>query len=265
MNSILIGLNAYRESIRRKTLIAFLLFAMLVIGSSTFLTVLSPGEEVKMVKDVCLSCISFFGMLIAVFAAGALIPLETENRTIYTILSKPLKRVTYLLGKYMGAQLTILLNLALMAVLFLAILFLQSRRYIDEASSSFSVTALVTSKAMLLVYFELLVLSALAFAVSTLSTSTTLPIIVGIFIYIIGHSVDYLKNLSEHADSELMSIIIRQFYLILPNFSNFYLRNQLVHNDPYVPQGITTLFIYALLYAGFGLFVTYLLFRKKDM
>lgn len=265
MNAIIIGLNAYRESIRRKTLIAFLLFGMLVIGSSTFLTVLSPGEEIKMVKDVCLSCISFFGMLIAVFAAGVLIPGEMENRTIYTILSKPMKRITYMIGKYIGAQLTILLNIILMSALFLLILYLQSRRYIDEEGVTYAITAAITSKAMLLVYFELLVLSALAFAVSTLSTSATLPVIAGIFIYIVGHSVDYLKNLSEHAGSELMSTIIRMFYLTLPNFSNFYLRNQLVHNDPYIPQGITKLFIYALLYAGFGLLIAYLLFRKKDL
>jgi len=266
VNIIIIGLNAYRESLRRKTLITFLLFAMLLIGSSTFLTVLSPGEEVKMVKDVCLSCISFFGMLIAVFAAGALIPGEMDNRTIHTILSKPLRRVTYLIGKYLGAQLTILLNIVLMSLLFLLILFLQSRRYVDEGGgTSFSITALITSKAMLLVYFELLILSALAFAISTLSTSATLPVIIGIFIYIVGHSVNYLKNLSEHAASEFMSFIIRQFYLILPNFSNFYLRNQLVHNDPYVPQGIVKLLIYALLYAGFGMVIAYILFRKKDM
>ena len=265
MNAIVIGLNAYRESIRRKTLIAFLLFAMLVIASSTFLTVLSPGEEVKMVKDVCLSCISFFGMLIAVFTAGALIPGEMENRTIHTIVSKPMKRVTYLIGKYFGAQLTILLNLALMSALFIVILFLQSRRYIDESGVSVSTPLIVIGKAMLLVYFELLVLSALAIAVSTMSTSATLPVIGGIFIYIVGHSVDYLKNLSEHVGSGLMAWVIRQFYLILPNFSNFYLRNQLVHDDPYVPQGIARLFIYALLYAGFGLLIAYLLFRKRDM
>jgi ABC-type transport system involved in multi-copper enzyme maturation permease subunit len=265
VNSLVIGLNAYRESIRRKTLIAFLLFAMLVIGSSTFLTVLSPGEEIKMVKDVCLSCISFFGMLIAVFSAGALIPSETDNRTIHTILSKPMKRITYLCGKYFGAQLTILLNVGLMAVLFLVLLYLQSRKYIDETAPSFSITALVASKAMLLVYFELLVLSGLVFAVSTMSTSATLPVIAGIFIYIVGHSVNYLKNLSEHASSELMSGIIKTFYLVLPNFSNFYLRNQLVHNDPYVPQGIMKLFIYALLYTGFGILIAYILFRKKDV
>lgn len=265
MNFIVIGLNAYRESLRKKTLIAFLLFSMLIIGSSTFLTVLSPGEEVKMVKDVCLSSISFFGMLMAVFAAGSLIPGEADNRTIHTILSKPMKRATYLMGKFAGAQLTILLNIALMSGLFLLILYLQSRRFVEEAGSPFSVTALVTSKAMMLVYFELLVLSALSFAVSTLSTSVTLPVIAGIFIYIVGHSVSYLKNLSEHAGSELMSAIIRQFYLILPNFSNFYLRNQLVHNDPYVPQGITRLLVYALLYSGFGLLIAYLLFRKKDL
>jgi ABC-type transport system involved in multi-copper enzyme maturation permease subunit len=152
-----------------------------------------------------------------------------------------------------------------MSLLFLLILFLQSRRYVDETGAPFSVVALVTSKAMLLVYFELLMLSALSFAVSTLSTSVTLPVIVGIFIYIVGHSVAYLKNLSEHAASELMSTVIRLFYLILPNFSNFYLRNQLIHNDPYVPQGILKLFIYALLYAGFGIAIAYVLFRKKDL
>ncbi len=265
MNFLVIGFNAYRESIRRKTLVAFLMFSMLLIGSSTFLTVLSPGEEVKMVKDVCLSAISFFGMLIAVFAAGSLIPAEMDNRTIYTILSKPMKRFTYLLGKFFGAQLTILLNIVLMSVLFLIILFLQSRRYVEEVDVPFSVIALVTTKAMLLVYFELLILSALAFAVSTTSTSATLPVIAGTFIYVVGHSVDYLKNLSEHASSEFMSSVIRQFYLILPNFSNFYLRNQLIQNDPYVPQGILKLFIYASLYAGFGVLLAYLLFRKKDL
>jgi ABC-type transport system involved in multi-copper enzyme maturation permease subunit len=265
VNSLVIGLNAYRESIRRKTLIAFLLFAMLVIGSSTFLTVLSPGEEIKMVKDVCLSCISFFGMLIAVFSAGALIPSEVENKTIHTILSKPMKRITYLGGKYLGAQLTIILNIGLMSVLFLILLYLQSRRYVDETAPTFSITAVVASKAMLLVYFELLVLSGLAFAVSTMSTSATLPVIAGIFIYIVGHSVNYLKNLSEHASNQMMSTIIKAFYLILPNFSNFYLRNQLIQNDPYVPQGIDKLFIYALLYAGFGMVIAYILFRKKDV
>jgi len=265
VNTIVIALNAYRESLRRKTLIAFLLFAMLLIGSSTFLTVLSPGEEIKMVKDVCLSCISFFGMLIAVFAAGVLIPAEMENRTIYTILSKPMKRFTYIVGKYIGAQLTILLNIVLMSVLFLLILFLQSRRYVEESAVPFSTVALITSKAMLLVYFELLILSALSFAVSTLSTSVTLPVIAGIFIYIVGHSVSYLKNLSQHADSEFMAAVIRYFYLMLPNFSNFYLRNQMIHNDPYVPQGIMKLFIYAVLYAGFGIVIAYLLFRKKDL
>jgi ABC-type transport system involved in multi-copper enzyme maturation permease subunit len=265
VNAIIIGLNAYRESIRKKTLVAFLLFALLLIGSSTFLTVLSPGEEIKMMKDVCLSCISFSGMLIAVFAAGTLIPGEMSNRTIYTVLSKPMKRATYLVGKYIGSQLTILLNLILMSLLFLGLLYLQSRRYPDETGANFALTALITSKAMLLVYFELLVLSALAFAVSTLSTSATLPVIAGIFIYIVGHSVNYLKNLSEHAHSQVMSGIIRQFYLILPNFSNFYLRNQLIHNDPYIPQGILKLFIYAALYAGVGLLIAYVLFRKKDM
>ena len=73
------------------------------------------------------------------------------------------------------------------------------------------------------------------------------------------------KNLSEHAESAFMAAVIRQFYLILPNFSNFYLRNQLIHNDPYVPQGVLKLFTYAVLYSAFGILLAYLLFRKRDL
>jgi ABC-type transport system involved in multi-copper enzyme maturation permease subunit len=260
MNFLIIALNAYREGIRKKTLIGFLIVALLVIGGSTFLTVLSPGEELKMIKDVCLAAVSMFGMLIAVFTAGSMVPTEVENKTIYTVLSKPLRRFEYVVGKFVGIQFIIILNLALMGILSFAIL------YTREPIPSW-----ILLKSVLLTYFELMILSAFTFAVSMVASSPVLPIICGAFIYIIGHLVEYLKNLSNHAidaGHAFLAGLIRLLYLILPDLSNFTLRDQLIHlapNDPRIGVIMWRLILYALANVAVAILITHMLFRRKEV
>lgn len=272
MNALILAATTYREGIRKKTLVAFLLFGMITLGSSVFLTVFSPGEEVKIIKDVCLTGISFFGMLITVFVSGAMIPAEMESRVFYTIISKPMRRSTYFAGKFLGAQSLILLNLVLMAVLFLVILWTQGQRFglggelASYTPEEFRLTVLVVAKAMLLVYCELAILSAWTIAASTLSTSATLPVILGVFIYLVGHLVDHLKNFESVAGDNVMVVALaRWLRLVLPNLNLFYLRDNLIHNDPYIPQGMSALVAYGLTYVAVGLVVGYLLFRRKEV
>ncbi len=261
----------YREGIRRKTLIAFLLFGMLTLASSMFLTVFSPGEEVKIVKDVCLTAITFFGMLITVFVSGAMVPAEMENRVFYTVISKPMRRSTYLGGKFLGAQALILLNLAMMTALFLVIVWSQSRRFTTGESAqysgaAFSLTAVLVLKAMVLVYCEMAILSALTLAASTQATSATLPVIFGVFVWLVGHLVDHLRNIGAIAgENEVVRLVTEILYNMLPNLNYFYLRDNLVHNDPYIPQGMTNLVLYAVLWVAFGLGLSYYLFRRKEV
>jgi ABC-type transport system involved in multi-copper enzyme maturation permease subunit len=260
MNFFWIAANTYREGIRKKTLIGFLIVALLVIGGSAFLTVLSPGEEVKMVKDVCLAALSMFGMLIAVFTAGSMVPTELENKTIYTVLSKPLRRFEYVIGKFVGIQFILILNLGLMGLLSLAILFTRE-----------PIISTILIKSILLTYLELMILSAFTFAVSMVSSSAVLPIISGAFIYIIGHLVEYLKGLSNHAmqaGQEFIGSLIRLLYLVLPDLSNFSLRDQLIHlqpNDPRIGIIIWKLVLYALANVAVGIAIAHLLFRRKEV
>lgn len=257
MNVWVIAFNTYREGIRKKVLIAFVLFAFLSLGSSTLLTTLSPGEEVKMIKDVCLSSISFFGMLIAVFVTSYMLPSEVSTRTIYTVLSKPIRRASYIWGKFIGAQMIILLNLALMTILFLIIL------YFREGKIS-----LMLLQSVVLTYFELMLLSSLTLALSTFSTSSALPALGGVFIYIMGHITQYLKDMSFHVQSDLMSSIIKSFYLILPNLSNFNLRNQLIHLPPdeiALGSRFYVICIYGIIYGTLGMLLAQILFRKKEV
>ncbi|MCK5558212.1 MAG: ABC transporter permease subunit [Candidatus Hydrogenedentes bacterium] len=260
MNFLVIAANTYREGIRKKTLIGFLIVALLVIGGSTFLTVLSPGEEVKMVKDVCLAALSMFGVLIAIFTAGSMVPSEVENKTIYTVLSKPLRRFDYIVGKFVGIQFILILNLGLMALLSLAILFTREH-----------VLSTILIKSVFLTYLELMVLSAFTFAVSMVSSSAVLPIICGAFIYIIGHLVEYLKGLSNHAVAAghaFLAGLIKLLYLVLPDLSNFNLRDQLIHlqpNDPRIGVIMWRLVAYALANVAVGILIAHMLFRRKEV
>ena len=260
MNFLVIAANTYREGIRKKTLIGFLIVALLVIGGSTFLTVLSPGEEVKMVKDVCLAALSMFGVLIAIFTAGSMVPSEVENKTIYTVLSKPLRRFDYIVGKFVGIQFILILNLGLMALLSLAILFTREH-----------VLSTILIKSVFLTYLELMVLSAFTFAVSMVSSSAVLPIISGAFIYIIGHLVEYLKGLSNHAVAAghaFLAGLIKLLYLVLPDLSNFNLRDQLIHlqpNDPRIGVIMWRLVAYALANVAVGILIAHMLFRRKEV
>ena len=260
MNFLVIAGNTYKEGIRKKTLIGFLIVALLVIGGSTFLTVLSPGEEVKMVKDVCLAALSMFGLLIAIFTSGSMVPSEVENKTIYTVLSKPLRRFDYIVGKFVGIQFILILNLGLMALLSLAILFTREH-----------VLSTILIKSVFLTYLELMILSAFTFAVSMVSSSAVLPIISGAFIYIIGHLVEYLKGLSNHAVAAghaFLAGLIRLLYLVLPDLSNFNLRDQLIHlqpNDPRIGVIMWKLVAYALANVAVGILIAHMLFRRKEV
>ena len=109
MNFLVIALNTYREGIRKRALIGFLIVALLFISSSIILKTLTPGEQIKIVKDIAMTSLTLFGMMIAIYVSASAVPNEVENRIVHTILSKPISRLNYLLGKFIGIQLIVLL------------------------------------------------------------------------------------------------------------------------------------------------------------
>jgi len=267
-----IAVYSWREGMRKKTLIGFLILSLLVIAGSTLLTAFlsetqvsqefSVDVESKMIKDICVSAISVFGILITIFISASGVPAEMENKVIYTILSKPVRRFQYLLGKFLGIQLIIILNLLLMTLLFFIALYVKQ-----------SVLPTLLLWSALLTYFQFLIVSAFTFAISCTSTSSVLPTIAGLFIFIIGNLTEYLKGVSEKAaEAEGIQSIIGHIasglYKILPNLRNFDLRNQILYLQPDDPPAdimIPRLIAYGLAYAISGFILAYWLFRRKEL
>src|ERR1035437_8560255 len=102
-----IARNTFLETIRDRILNAILVFAVLLIGTSLLLGQLSAGQDVKIVKDLGLGAIGFFGVIIAIFVGTSLVHKELDKRTVFVVLTKPVARSTFLLGKLIGLMLTL--------------------------------------------------------------------------------------------------------------------------------------------------------------
>src|SRR5947208_16133152 len=111
-----IARNAFREAVRDRVLYNLVVFALLLIGGAIFLGELSAGQEAKIIVDLGLSAILLFGVFISVFIGVGLVYKEIERRTLYAILSKPISRAEFLLGKYLGLCATLFVNVMIMCV-----------------------------------------------------------------------------------------------------------------------------------------------------
>ena len=269
-----IAIHTWREGMRKKTLIGFLIVSILVIFGSSFMTAflaqttMGSGEEevnieTKLIKDICITAISIFGVLITIFVSASVVPTEVENKVIYTVLSKPVSRFQYLLGKFAGVQLIVIINLALMGALFFVALYAKEK-----------ILPTLLLWAILLTYFQFLVVSAFTFAVSCTATSAVLPTIAGLFIYITGNLTEYLKDVYNRAGQtgqwfdDVIGLLAYWLYQILPNLQNFSMKDQILYlqpNDPPRDVLVPNVIAYGLVYALAGYILAYWIFRRKEL
>ncbi len=167
-----IAINVFRESVRDKVLYNLVMFAILLIGASYLLGQLTAGQDVKIIKDLGLSAISLFGLFIAVFIGIGLVSKEVERRSVYSLVSKPIRRYQLVLGKYLGLTLTLAVNVSIMAAALYAVLGYLSSGFPPGVQRAWDAPALDPAllKAVGLILVELMLVTSIAVFFSTFST-----------------------------------------------------------------------------------------------
>src|SRR5436190_5476277 len=127
-----ISINTLIELTRQKVFYVLLIFALLLIGCSVFMARFTFQQEFQILKDISLGAMSIFSSLLAIVATARLIPQDIEDRTVYTILAKPVPRFEYLLGKLFGVLLLLAISVALMGALFAAVLYVREQSVLNE-------------------------------------------------------------------------------------------------------------------------------------
>ena len=248
-----IALNTFRETVRDKVLYNLVLFALLMIGSSYILGAISVYQEVKIINDLGLASISIFGMVIAIFIGISLVSKEIEKRTVYSLLPKPISREQFILGKYFGLCLTLLVNVTVMSVgLYLLLTFL---------GEPFGASLL---KAIALIYVKLMVLVAVAVLFSTFTSPTLAGLFTG-FTYVAGYYSGDLKNFDSIVESDVLPVITKVLYYLLPNFKNFDVKAQAVAGAPLPFSQIGWSTAYGLVYITLLLVASAWIFKSRNL
>lgn len=250
-----IARNTFREAVRDRVLYNLVLFVLLLTGAAVFIGELSGGQERKIIVDLGLSAMLLFGVFIAIFVGMGLVYKEIERRTVYAIFAKPVGRGEFLVGKYLGLCLTLLVNVMVMGTGVSLALFYVSRGWDPLALSIWP--------AILLIYFELMILTAVALLFSCFS-SPALSALLTFFVFIIGHFSADLKGLATSMGSTPARWIFRSLYYLLPNLANFSFITPAAHGQMPAAAQAGSSIIYALIYIAVILAAATLIFRRRN-
>jgi ABC-type transport system involved in multi-copper enzyme maturation permease subunit len=260
-----IALNVFRESVRDRVPYNLVLFAVLLIGSSYLLGQLTAGQDVKIIKDLGLAAISIFGLFIAIFIGIGLVSKEVERRSIYALLAKPISRPQFIAGKYAGLVLTLAVNVAVMTLALYAVLGYLTWIETAEFKASWEAPGVDPAmlKAILLIFVELMLVTAIALFFSTFS-SPILSAALTFGLYIAGNFNADLKNFEQVVDSPAAAWLARGLYHLLPDLSAFDVKIQVVHGLPVAAGYIWSTLGYGALYIAALLLAATVIFSRRD-
>ena len=196
--------NTLTDLTRQRVFYFALIFAFLLIASSVLMARFSFQQEFQILKDVSLGAMSIITSLLAVVATARLLPQDVEDRTVYTILSKPVPRFEYMLGKLFGILLLLAMSTLLMSALFFTVLYLREQTVLAETARQMASSpheqidaALETVRqsafnidlipAVATIYLKAALLAALTLFISTFATTNLFTVVVMVFVYFIGH------------------------------------------------------------------------------
>jgi ABC-type transport system involved in multi-copper enzyme maturation permease subunit len=262
-----IAVNAFKEAIRDKILYNLLIFAVIVIAVSVLLGRLTIGQDQRVIKDIGLASMSLFGVLIATFVGTSLVHKEIRKKTIYNIISKPIHRYEFILGKYSGLLLTVFVNLVIMTAVLFGTLTLHKLLFSQPIQASATEPIGYTSllKATALIFFELMLVTSIAILLSTISSgSSSLSIFFTLAVYVIGHLTVDLKELGAASKSSLLKGLCSLCYYILPNLENFNIRAQMVRDLSVSGRFIIYAIVYGILYIATVLLISILAMERKE-
>ena len=250
-----IARNAFREAVRDRVLYNLVLFVLLLTAASIFIGELSGGQERKVIVDLGLSAMLLFGVFIAIFVGVGLVYKEMERRTIYAVFSKPVGRGEFLLGKYLGLCLTLLINVLVMAVgVSLALAYV---------SRAWDPLILTIWPAVLLIYVELMLLTAIALFFSSFS-SPALSALLTFMVFVIGHFSADLKNLAGSLGSGGARWLFTGLYYLLPNLANYSFITPAAHGRAPSAGFVFASTLYALVYIAVILAIATLVFSRRN-
>lgn len=242
------------ENSRKQVFHVLCLLMLAVIGSSTLLTIFTEGVQIKILKDLCMTCILFGGAALAIALGATGIPNDVESRTIHPLIARPLTRAQYVVGKFLGTFITVAMGVAAMTVAFGVLIYAYQHSFDSFLAMAIAFTLL-----------EVAVVAAIATTISTF-VSPAIASVVTFMAYLAGTiKIGYIGGLIDRSQSGTSKALYSLIYHALPNLECFNFKTSLVHHDAVPVSYLWQVTIYGLCYIAFVLLVGTWYFSNREV
>jgi len=288
-----IASHTFTQLVRMKVFYFLAVFAILMLVASYFempwsrTTEDSAEQELIILKSTAMGAMAMFSVLFAIAATALLIPKDLEDRTLYTILSKPVPRLDYLLGKLLGVLLLVGTSLLIMDVLLTVILHVRTdgliasemekgaalgwpKEYLDIRSEAISQQGPTwdLQAGIGAIFFKAMIMASIALLISTFSSSTLFTIVIAVVIYFIGHFTADARNYWIHNQGAQVStqgkLFSQAISLIFPDFQLYNIVDAAIEGKPIGGGIFGRLLVLTLFYSGIYSVLSWFTFRKKE-
>jgi len=249
---IALALNGFREARRNRVTLLVGIFALAMILSTSLVLEVTVGTFDRVLTDVGLGAMSLMLVLLTIFLSSGLISREIERRTIFLMVSKPLSRGGFLVGRLFGNMLTVTVLQLAMGALFCALLFFYNSP-LTQAHLA----------AMGMLWFELWVLSGVGFLMSSFS-SQMVSAFVSVSVYVAGSLSSDIYALAGKSKSAPLEALGKAVYYVLPDLSRFNYRPQAAYAAPINGSELLSAMGYGVAYTGVLVALAILLFNRRD-
>jgi ABC-type transport system involved in multi-copper enzyme maturation permease subunit len=250
-----IAANTFREAVRDRVLYNLIAFALLMSGAAILVGQISIDIERLVVVNLGLTAVSLFGLVIAIFIGIGLVSKEIDKRTLYTMLSRPVRRWEFIVGKFFGLAGTLVANTFFMALgVFAALL------YVSHGFQSVDGWILV---ALYFITLQFLIITALALLFSSFS-SPLLSAVFAFSLFVIGSFAEDLRGFAALTRGLTRWLAMGAAYVV-PNFSALNVISSVAHGQPVGRSLIMYNTAYSLVYTTMALCGAILIFDRRNL
>jgi ABC-type transport system involved in multi-copper enzyme maturation permease subunit len=252
--------------VRDRTLLGIFVLGLLLVLTVPVFSYFSLRQTTEVAAGYSLTVISLIGLLLTVFMGGNLISRDVDRKAIQTVVTLPISRTQYMIGKFLALALLLLVSLVILYLLAAGAILLAALMYPPDQPLHWETYVMV----MVFEYVMLLVISAVSVLFNSFATSTFLPMALTIAVYCIGQSTalvkDYLDKAPEAREiSPVIAFLAKASYYLFPNLSAFDLKEAFVYSLPVGLEYRAMVLLYGLFYLGAVMCLATFVFGRRDL
>jgi ABC-type Na+ efflux pump permease subunit len=276
--------TTFVELARLRVFYVLVLFALVLIISSSFIARISFQQELQVTKDIALGAISFFMSMLAIVATAQLLPRDLEDRVIYSVLAKPVRRFEYMLGKFFGVLGLLIVSLVAMSILCFAVIYLREGSAVRETmqqlvqSSPEEVDRALAAVhqagvnrdlalALLLTLTKAAVLVSLTLCISSFATSNIFTISAMAMVYLVGHLEAVARDywLHQRPAGWFIRVFLAVVSFFFPDLQAFNLSDQIIAGSSLSNLMLIKLLGLGVVYIAGYLVIAIAIFSQREL